>query len=163
MVLYGLVLSPTDLYGPVWSCFVFYGLTWEIRQLREPTWDSIRKLEKNKKALNSTLYHDIAKYDTRYLMLDSMIFHKIAIDIVHLAISCTHQSTWPIEIPVDMYKSMQLFVMTFLLAFSINDFQVMKSIKNEIVRILYQPFWFQPLEDIHWASSSDSRTYHSAH
>ena len=46
---------------------------------------------------------------------------------------------------------------------SINDFQVMKSIKNEIVRILYQPFWFQPLEDIHWASSSDSRTYHSAH
>ena len=38
----------------------------------EITHYSIRKLEKNKKALNSTTYHDIAKDDTRYLMLGSM-------------------------------------------------------------------------------------------
>ena len=46
----------------------------------EITHNSIRKLEKNKKALNSTIYHDIAKDDTIYLMLDSMLYHKIAID-----------------------------------------------------------------------------------
>ena len=41
---------------------------------------SIRKLEKNKKALNSTIHRDITKDDTRYLMLDSMLYHKIAVD-----------------------------------------------------------------------------------
>ena len=46
----------------------------------EITHNSIRKLEKNKKVLNSTKYHDIAKDDTRYLMLDRMLYHKIAID-----------------------------------------------------------------------------------
>ena len=46
----------------------------------EITHNSIRKLEKNKKSLDSTIYHDIAKYDTRYLMLDNMLYHKIVID-----------------------------------------------------------------------------------
>ena len=46
----------------------------------EITQNSLRKLEKNKKSLNSNIYHDIAKDDTRYLMLDSMLYHKIAID-----------------------------------------------------------------------------------
>ena len=46
----------------------------------EITHNSLRKMDKTKKSLNSTVYHDIAKYDTRYLMLDSMLYHKIAID-----------------------------------------------------------------------------------
>ena len=46
----------------------------------EITHNSIKKLMKNKKALNSTLYHGIAKDDTRYFMLDSMLYHKIVID-----------------------------------------------------------------------------------
>ena len=37
-------------------------------------------LKKNKKALNTTIYHDIAKDDTSYRMLDSMLYHKIAKD-----------------------------------------------------------------------------------
>ena len=41
---------------------------------------SIRKLETDKKALNANIFHGIAKDDTRYLMLDSMLYHKIAID-----------------------------------------------------------------------------------
>ena len=79
MVLYGLVLSPTYLYGPVWSCFVFYGLTWESRQLQELAWDNI-KLENNTKKFDSPIYHNIAKYDTRYLLLESILYHRIARD-----------------------------------------------------------------------------------
>ena len=78
------------LFGLVLSSMVLHEKSDNYVSQHEITHNSIRKLEKNKKALNSTLYHDIAKDDTRYLMLDSMIFHKIAIDIVHLAISCTH-------------------------------------------------------------------------
>ena len=44
------------------------------------THNSLRKLEKNKKSLNRTIYHDIVKYDKRYLMLDNMLYHKIVID-----------------------------------------------------------------------------------
>ena len=58
------------LFGPDWSSIV----------LQDISHKSIKKLEKNKKALNSTIYHDIAKHNTRYLMLDSMLYHKIAID-----------------------------------------------------------------------------------
>ena len=58
----------------------------------------IRKLEKNKKALKSTIFHALAKDDTGYLLLDIILYHKIARDsefsnklytcipILHLAI-----------------------------------------------------------------------------
>ena len=78
------------LFGLLWSSLVLHEKSDNYVSQLEITHNIMRNLEKNKKALNSTLYHDIAKDDTRYLMLDSMIFHKIAIDIVHLAISCTH-------------------------------------------------------------------------
>ena len=67
-------------YGPVWFCRVLFGLLWSYLRYQTITRASIRKLEKNKKALNSNIYHDITKDDTRYLMLDIMLYHKIAID-----------------------------------------------------------------------------------
>ena len=97
MVPYGPVLSCIVLYGPVWrhmvlfgpvlflmvwSCLVLFGHLWSYTRFRqlcshhEITQKSIRKLEKNKKALNSTIHHDIAKYDPRCLILDSMLYHK---------------------------------------------------------------------------------------
>ena len=86
--------------GPVWSCMVWYCPVRFCRILfglvrfsmvlheisnnyvnqQEITHNIIRKLEENKIALNSNFYHDIAKDDTRYPMLDSMLYHKIAID-----------------------------------------------------------------------------------
>ena len=58
---------------------VLHELSDNYASQHEITHNSLRKLEK-KKSLNSTIYHDIAKYDTRYLMLDNMLYHKIAID-----------------------------------------------------------------------------------
>ena len=68
------------LYGPVWSSKVLHEISDNYMSQHEITHNSIRNLEKNKKALNSTIYHDIAKDDTIYLMLDIMLYHKIAID-----------------------------------------------------------------------------------
>ena len=62
------------LFGPFWSCMVLHDISNNYVSQHEITHNSIRKLEKNKKALKSTLYHDIAKDDTRYLMLDSMLY-----------------------------------------------------------------------------------------
>ena len=58
---------------------VLHELSDNYASQHEITHNSLRKLEK-KKSLNSTIYHDIAKYDTRYLMLDNMLYHKIVID-----------------------------------------------------------------------------------
>ena len=83
MVLYGPVwfsMVPSDLYGPVWSSMVLHEKSDNYVSQHEITHNSIRNLEKNKKALNSTLYHNIAKDYTRYLVVDSMLYHKIAID-----------------------------------------------------------------------------------
>ena len=79
MVLYGPVLYRIVLYGPVWSSMVLHEISDNYASQHEITHNSLRKLEK-KKSLNSTIYHDIAKYDTRYLMLDNMLYHKIVID-----------------------------------------------------------------------------------
>ena len=70
------------LFGLVWSSMVLHEKSDNYMSQHEITHNSIRKrkLEKNKKALNSTLYHDIAKDYTRYLVVDSMLYHKIAID-----------------------------------------------------------------------------------
>ena len=80
MVLYGPVLFHMVLYGPGWSSMVLHETSDNYGSQLEITHNSIRKLEKNKKVLNSTKYHDIAKDDTRYLMLDSMLYHKIKRD-----------------------------------------------------------------------------------
>ena len=80
MVLYGPVLYSMVLYGPVWSSMVLHEISDNYASQHEITHNSLRKLEKNKKSLNSTFYHDIAKYDTRYLMLDKKLYHKIVID-----------------------------------------------------------------------------------
>ena len=72
MVLYGPVLYRIVLYGPVWSSMVLHEISDTYTSQHEITHNSIRKLEKNKKSLDSTIYHDIAKYDTRYFMLDNM-------------------------------------------------------------------------------------------
>ena len=80
MVLYGPVLYRIVLYGPVWSSMVLHEISGNYASQHEITHNSLRKLEKKKKSLNSTIYHDIAKYDTRYLMLDNMLYHKIVID-----------------------------------------------------------------------------------
>ena len=58
------------LFGPLWSYIRYQTITRA----------SIKKLEKNEKALNSNIYHDIGKDETRYLMLDNMLYRKIAID-----------------------------------------------------------------------------------
>ena len=71
-------------YGPLWSRLVPFGPVWsscDIRQLQELAWDnthSIRKLEKNTKVLNITIYHNIAKDDTRFLLLESILYHRLA-------------------------------------------------------------------------------------
>ena len=80
MVLHGPVLYPMVLYGPVCSFMVLNEISDNHASQYEITHNGLRKLEKNKKSLNSTMYHDIAKYDTRYLMLDSMLYQKITID-----------------------------------------------------------------------------------
>ena len=81
MVLYGPVLYLMVLYCPVWSSMVFHEISDNYTSQHEITHNILRKLEKNKKSLyNTILYHEIAKYDKRYLMLDSMSYHKIAID-----------------------------------------------------------------------------------
>ena len=61
------------LFGLVLSSMVLHEKSDNYVSQHEITHNSIRKLEKNKKALNSTLYHDIAKDDTRHLMLDCSI------------------------------------------------------------------------------------------
>ena len=68
------------LFGLVWSSMVLREKLDNYVSQLEITHNSIRNLEKNKKALNSTIYYDIAKDDTRYLMLDSILYHKIATD-----------------------------------------------------------------------------------
>ena len=59
---------------------VLHELSDNYASQHEITHNSLRKLEKNKKSLNSNIYHNIAKYNTRYLMLDNMLYHKIVID-----------------------------------------------------------------------------------
>ena len=66
------------LYGTVWSSKVLHEISDNYMSQHEITHNSIRKLEKNKKALDNTIYHDIAKDETRYLLLDSVSYHKIA-------------------------------------------------------------------------------------
>ena len=61
------------LLGLVLSFMVLHEKSDNYVSQHEITHNSIRRLEKNKKALNRTLYYDIAKDDTRYLMLDSML------------------------------------------------------------------------------------------
>ena len=68
------------LFGPDWCSMVLHEISDNHASQHEITRSSIRKLWKNKKALNNTIYHDVAKDDTRYLMLDSMLYHKIEID-----------------------------------------------------------------------------------
>ena len=80
MDLYGPELYRMVLYGPAWSSMVLHEISDNYTSQHEITHNSIRKLEKNKKTLNNTIYPDIAKYDTRYLMLDHMSYHKILID-----------------------------------------------------------------------------------
>jgi len=67
-------------FGPIWSSMVLHGISDNYASQHEITQNSIRKLEKNKKALNSTIFHGIANDDTRYLMLDSILYHEIAIE-----------------------------------------------------------------------------------
>ena len=67
-------------FGPVWSFMVLHEISDNYASQHDIIHNRIRKIEKNKKALNGTIYHDIAKDDTRYLLLDSMLYHKIAID-----------------------------------------------------------------------------------
>ena len=66
------------LFGLVWSFMVLHEISDNYVSQHEITPNSIRKLENNKKALNSIIYHDIAKDDTRYLLLDSILYHKVA-------------------------------------------------------------------------------------
>ena len=68
MALCGLILSSMVAYRPPCSCMVLYGTVWSSKVLHEIsdnymsqheiTHNSIRKLEKNKKALNSTIYQN---------------------------------------------------------------------------------------------------------
>ena len=44
------------LYGPVWSSKVLHEISDNYMSQHEITHNSIRKLEKNKNALNSTIY-----------------------------------------------------------------------------------------------------------
>ena len=81
MDLYGPVLYRMVLYGTVWSSMALHEISDNYTSRHEITQNSLRKLEKNKKSLNCNIYYDIAKYDTRYHMLDNMLHHKIAIDI----------------------------------------------------------------------------------
>ena len=80
MDLYGPELYRMVLYGPAWSSMVLHELSDNYASQHEITHNSLRKLEKNKKSINSTIYHDKAKYDARYLMLDNMLYQKIVID-----------------------------------------------------------------------------------
>ena len=61
MVPYGPVRFCMVLFGPVWSSMVLHEISDNYASHHEIRHKSIRKLEKNKKALNSTIYHDIAK------------------------------------------------------------------------------------------------------
>ena len=80
MVLCGTALYRMILYGPVWSSLVLREISDNYTSQHEITYISLRKMEKNKKSVNITRYHDIAKYDTKYLMLDSMLYHNFTID-----------------------------------------------------------------------------------
>ena len=64
----------------VWSSMVLHEMLDNFVSQHEISHNSIRKLEKNKKTSNSTIYHDKAKDDTRYLLLESMLYHKMARD-----------------------------------------------------------------------------------
>ena len=55
------------LFGPVWSSMVLHEISDNYARQHE-------------KALNRIIYHDIEKDGTRYQMLDSTLYHKIAID-----------------------------------------------------------------------------------
>ena len=65
------------LFGPEWCSLVIHEILDNHKSKHEIKHSSIRKLYKNKKALKSTIYHDVAKDDTRYLMLDSMLLFII--------------------------------------------------------------------------------------
>ena len=68
------------LVVPGWSSMVLHEISDNYVSQHEITPNSIRKLENNKKALNSIIYHDIAKDDTRYLLLGSILYYEIARD-----------------------------------------------------------------------------------
>ena len=80
MVLFGPELSHIVFYCTVWSSMVLHEISDNSASLNEITHNSIRNLKKNKKALNITIYHDIAKDDTRYLLLGSILYCEIARD-----------------------------------------------------------------------------------
>ena len=64
LVKYGDVWSYMVLYWPVLFCFVVFGRLWFYMRY-QISHDSIIKLEKTKKVLDNTIYHDI-----RYLLID---------------------------------------------------------------------------------------------
>ena len=78
LVLHGSVLHHMVQFGPVWSFMVLHEISDNYASQHDIIHNRIRKIEKNKKALNGTIYHDIAKDDTRYLLLDSMFYQKMA-------------------------------------------------------------------------------------
>ena len=95
MVSYDPVLSSMVSYGPLLSCMVLYGPLWSCMVLSGPVWSSMVLHEisdnyasQHEKALNRIIYHDIEKDGTRYLLLDSISYHKIARDISISNMSC---------------------------------------------------------------------------